>query len=117
MTTLSSIRLIAINQARQQLFGDSSLTVYSTTPEDGETSAGEFAEDWFGHRVQPVTNMHKNEAGAWQFQVLAEDDWETSQDYMLAVVALTVDSRRWKVTKVEKPVGVSLMWKLKAELQ
>lgn len=117
MLTLSSIRLIAINQARKQLFGDSSLTVYSTTPEAGETSEGEFAEDWFGHRVQATTNIHKNDGGAWQFQVAAEDDWETSQAFMNKVVALTVGTRRWKVTKVEKPIGVSLMWKFKAEIQ
>lgn len=115
MTTVSDLRLAAVNERRKQLFGDSSLKAYTTTPAAGETEAAEFTQDWFGHRVWKTTDIGVKEQGAWQFQVLANADWGTTQAFMLAVVAVTIDDRRWKVTKVEKPVGKSLMWKLKTE--
>lgn len=99
------------------LFGDSSLKVYTTTPAAGEAVAAIFTADWFGHRVNPVTATLKNESSLWQFQIAAPPDWETSQTYMMGVVAITVDDRRWAIVKAEKPVGASLVWKFKAELQ
>lgn len=117
MTTVSDLRLAAVNERRKHLFEGSSLKVYTTTPAFGEVEVAEFTEDWFGQRVWKTTDVGVKEAGAWQFQVLANSDWSTSQSFMLTIVALTIDGRRWKVTKVEKPIGKSLMWKLKAEVQ
>lgn len=118
MTTLNNIRLRAVNERRKQLFGSSSLTVYATTPSAGETSAGVFTADWCGHRVWATTAAGVREAtSSWQFQIDAESDWVTSQAFMLTIVSLTIGSRRWKVTKIEKPVGTSLIWKLKAQEQ
>ena len=115
----SAIRLRAINQRRKQLFGDSSLKVYTTTPEDGETEAGEFETDWKGFRVDPTTGQATRgaDSSSWQFQIEAEADWKTSQVFMLSIVALMIGEDRWKITKVEKPIGNSLIWKLKAQQQ
>ncbi len=115
----SAIRLRAINQRRKQLFGDSSLKVYTTTPEDGEAIAGTFDTDWKGFRVDPTTGQRTRgaESSAWQFQIEAEADWKTSQDFMLSIVAVVIGEDRWKITKVEKPIGNSLVWKLKGQQQ
>ncbi len=117
MQPVSSLRLAAVNRHRQRLFGDSSLKVYTTTPEAGETLAATFAKDWFAQRVWRTTDQGVKESGRWQFQIPAKEDWGKSQAFMLAIVALTVYDRRWKVTKIEKPIGTSLMWKVKAEIQ
>lgn len=106
-----------MNRHRKRLFGDASLLVYTTTPIDGEVVAGTFAKDWFAHRVDRTTVGLEEQEGGWQFQVKAADDWAASQAFMLKGVALTVDGRRWKVKKVEKPIGESLVWKVKAEIQ
>lgn len=117
MCTFCNLQRAAINRHRKKLFGDSYLKVYSTTPADGEAVAGAFQVDWCGQRVVPTTTNAGAEAGAWQYQIWAKDDWETSQTFMLKIVALTVGTRRWKVKKVEKPIGHSLVWKIKAEIQ
>lgn len=118
MGNLANIRLRAVNERRKQLFGDSSLIVYSTTPTAGEVAAGTFTVDWCGHRVWGTTAEGvRQPTSAWQFQATAADDWVTSEAYMLTIVALTIGTRRWKVTKVEKPVGTSLIWKIKAQEQ
>lgn len=117
MCVYSNLRKAAINRHRKRLFGDASLIVYTTTPADGETAAGTFTKDWMAHRVDPTTIGLEEGAGGWQFQVIAPEDWETSQAFMKKIVALTVGTRRWKVKKVEKPIGESLVWKVKAEIQ
>lgn len=118
MTTLNTMRLRAVNERRKQLFGTSSLKVYTVTPSAGEALAGTFASNWCGHRVWATTNSNVREAtSSWQFQVEAASDWATTQTYMLSIVVIVIGSRRWKVTKVEKPVGNSLVWKIKAQEQ
>lgn len=104
-----------MNRHRKRLFGNASLVVYSTTPADGDTAEGTFTTDWFGHRVDPTTTGLEDAAGAWQFQVIAASDWATSEAFMKKITALTIGTRRWKVRKVEEPVGHSLVWKIKAE--
>lgn len=108
-----------MNERRKQLFGDSSLKVYSTTPADGEAEEFEFETDWKGFRVDPTTGMatRGGDSSSWQFQIAAVEEWEDDQDFMLKIVALTIGDRRWKITKVEKPIGVSLIWKVKAQEQ
>lgn len=117
MADVNALRLAAMNRHRKRLFGDESLKAYTTTPEAGETLAATYPVDWFGHRVEPTTDAAGSEAGAWQFQVWAADDWATSQSFMLSLAALIIGTRRWKVKKVEKPIGLSLVWKIKAEIQ
>ena len=117
MSQLNDLRRAAINRHRIQLFGDSSLKGYTITPADGEVEAVEYAEDWKAHRISSSTDLIGSESVAWQFQIVADEDWETSQLIIKQFVALTVGTRRWKVTKVQEPIGVSLVWKLRAEIQ
>ena len=114
----NDLRKDAINRHRERLFGDSSLKVYSITPADGEAEIFDLACDWKGHRVRPTTTgFAEPDSGAWQFQIVAECDWVTSQADMLKAVAVTIDSRRWTVTKVEEPIGTFLVWKLRARIE
>lgn len=117
MCVYCNLRRSAINRHRKRIFGDESLKVYSTTPALGETLEATFAVDWSGQRTEPTTNAAGSESGAWQFHLWAPDDWETSQAFMLKIVALVVGVRRWKAKKVEKPIGNSKVWKIKAEIQ
>jgi hypothetical protein len=95
------------------------LKLFSTTPADGETLEAEFTKDWFAHRVLELTGLGSKtaDAGAWQFQIAAPADWKTSQSFMNRIVVVKVGDERWKITKHEKPIGRSLMWKLKAQMQ
>lgn len=114
----NDLRKDAFDRHRERLFGDSSLKVYTTTPADGEAEADEFTCHWKAHRIRPTTTgFAEPDTGAWQFQIVAECDWATTQSFMLAIVALTVGDQRWKVTKIEKPIGVSLVWKVRAQMQ
>lgn len=115
--TYRNLTLAALDRLRIQTFGGEPLKLFQITPETGETEVAELTASWAGRRVTPVTEGGSAESGSWQFQVKAEDDWPTSQNYMLQVVALRVGSRRWKVKKVEMPVGNAAVWKLKAEIQ
>lgn len=113
----SSLRAKQFAARRKFLFGDSSLKVYGTTPADGETLLNEFTGDWgFGHRVWKTTDQGVREGtSAWQFQVIAADDWRTTQEFMLSATVIEIDDRRFKVLKIEKPVGSSWVWKAKAQ--
>src|SRR4051794_29889672 len=108
----------AFDRHRIRQFGDSSLKVYGITPADGESETGSFEAAWKGHRVADYTSgVRSYDSGAWQFQIVAATDWRTSQDFMLAIVALKViyangSQERWKITKVEKPIGSSGVWKI-----
>lgn len=107
-----------MNRHRLRLFGDVALQVYTMTPEAGETVAGTFAADWKGHRVTPTTSPEQQrDASEWQFQIIAAADWATSQAFMLKSVALVVTGKRWKISKVENPIGNSLVWKVRAQEQ
>lgn len=116
---LANLRTSAADRHRKRLFGDSSLKIFTTTPADGETEAAEFAAGWRGQRIAPMTDDASRTAphGAWQFEIQAVEEWESEQAFMNAAVSLTVGDRRWRIKKVEKPVGVSLVWKVRAELQ
>lgn len=116
MATIDNLRRAAINRHRKRLFGDSSLKLYTTTPAAGEAEVFNLAADWRGRRITATTDSGA-ESGAWQFEIVANADWVTSQANMLKVVALTIDSRRWKIAKVEKPIGTSFVWKLRAQIQ
>lgn len=106
----------ALNRLRFQHFSSDSLKLFEITPEMGETEFAELAADWSGRRVESATDSEK-EAGYWQFQIVALDDWQTSQANFLKIVALKIGDRRWKAKKVEKPVGNAKVWKVKAEIQ
>lgn len=108
--------LAALNRLRIQLFGTDSLKIFGMTPETGETETANLPADWSGRRVESSTDSEKD-SGFWQFQIAASDDWQTSQAFLLAAVALKIGDRRWKVKKVEKPVGNSRVWKIRAEIQ
>ncbi len=105
-----------LNRLRVQLFGDDSLKIYGITPETGEAELATLTTDWSGRRVESATDSEKD-SGFWQFQIVARDDWQTSQSYLLKSVSFKVGTRRWKVKKVEKPIGNAKVWKLKAEIQ
>jgi hypothetical protein len=115
----SALRLAALDRHRVRLFGDAALKVFTTTPADGEAEAGEFTKHWSAQRTQPLTDDANKgaEAGHWQFQIAAASDWETTQTFMNSIVAVKVGTRRWRVKKVEKPIGLSLVWKIRAEIQ
>lgn len=118
MATIDNLKLAAMNRHRLRLFGDAALIVYTTTPEAGETAAGTFAANWFGQRVAPTTTeFNPRDASEWQFQIAAEADWETSQAFMKKAVSFAIGTRRWKIAKVERPIGISLVWKLRAQEQ
>lgn len=106
MSKLNDLRTAGVNRHRERLFGSSSLKVYSTTPEDGESEEHEFTADWRGSRL--------DDDGNWQFEIVAAADWTSSQAYLKKVSVCTVGSRRWKVKKVKEPIGESLVWKLQA---
>jgi hypothetical protein len=107
----------ALDRLRIQIFGDESLKLFQITPETGEAEVAELTQNWGGRRLVATTEAGRAEAGAWQFQVKANDDWQTSQTYMSQVVSLRIGGRRWKVKKIETPVGNVRVWKIKAEIQ
>lgn len=118
MSKANDLRIAALNRHRKRLFGDSSLKVYSITPADGETVAGTFDKDWSGQRLKGTTTGFVDEAtGAWQFQVVAKANWAATQAFMRSIVALTIGTRRWKITRIEEPIGESLVWKIRAEVE
>jgi hypothetical protein len=110
------IFLNSLNRLRVQLFGALALQIFGITPETGENELASLAADWSARRVVSATDS-ANESGFWQFQIAAKDDWQTSQAYLLKAVALKIGDRRWKVKKVEKPIGNAKVWKLRAEIQ
>lgn len=109
--------LKALNRLRRQLFGDEPLTLFETTPETGETAFISLLIDWSGRRVKSSADALDDGDGFWQFQIAAADDWKISETYMFRMVSFKIGDDRWKVKKVEKPVGNSKVWKLKAEIQ
>lgn len=123
MSTERELLAQAFDRHRLRTFGESSLTVYGMTPTDGEASSGSFSGGWKGGRVSDVTSqVQERDSSEWQFQVMATADWsdeesESNQLFMLSAVALTVGAQRWKITKVQKPVGAIGVWKLRAEQQ
>jgi len=107
-----------MNEARELLFPGETLKIFETSPADGETEAGEFEQDWRARRVTPTTDgSNQAPTGEWQFEISSADDWETSQAFMIKAAALKIGDRRWKIQKVEKPAGHSLVWKLKGKIQ
>ena len=118
MTSYSDLRSAAADRHRKRLFGDASLDVYDKSP-SGETLIAAFTDGWFAHRLIGLSDKDSRaaDAGAWQFQVPAAANWESSETAMLKAASLRVGTRRWKVNQVEKPIGISLIWKIKAEIQ
>lgn len=117
MCVYCNLQKSAINRHRRKLFGDEQLKLYTLTPEDGEALAATLPVDWMGQRTDGTTDAGGKESGAWQFQVWTNDDWETSQSYLLSLAVLTVGTRRWKTGKVEKPIGRSKVLKVNAQIQ
>jgi len=111
--TYQNLTIAALDRLRVQQFGSDTLKLFGITPETGETLLAEFTVNWGGQRVVATTESGTNETGAWQFQVKAEGD----QAFILKAVVLKIGARRWKVKKVEAPMGNSLLWKIKAEVQ
>jgi len=111
-----AIFLQALNRLRVQLFGNDSLKIFKIVPEIGESVIAELFEDWCGREVESTTDSNAD-SSFWQFQIAANDDWQTSQAFMLNIVSFKIGDRRWKVQKVKKPIGNSKVWRLKAEIQ
>lgn len=102
----------------ERIFGTSSLKVYGMTSADGEVATGEFTAGIHAKRLVDTTvGLGEAISGSWQFQAIAADDWPSSQSFMIAIVALTVGTHRWRVKKVQKPIGVVPVWKIRAEMQ
>lgn len=114
--TNRNLFLKAMNRLRRQWFSDDEMKLFEMTPETGETEIDAVPENWSGRRVESETDSASN-GTFWQFQIAANDDWVTSQAFMNRVVAIKIGTRRFKVPKVQKPFGKSLVWKLKAEIQ
>jgi hypothetical protein len=111
--TYQNLTIAALDRLRVQQFGYDTLKVFGMTPETGETLLAEFTVNWGGHRVVATTESGTSETGAWQFQIKAAGD----QAFISKAVVLKIGARRWKVKKVEAPIGNSRVWKIKAELQ
>lgn len=116
MSTIDNLRLAAMNRHRIRLFGDQALSILGITPAAGDTVLGTFADDWLAQRVAATTD-EQTERSEWQFQAVANADWATSQAFMMKATGLSVGAQRWKIRKVEKPVGLSLVWKIRAQEQ
>lgn len=106
----------AMNRLRRQWFGDEPMKFFEMTPETGETEIATLDEDWCGRRAESTTSSVED-AGFWQFHILATDDWKTSQAFLNGAVSFKIGDERWKVTKRQKPSGRVRVWKLKAEKQ
>lgn len=111
-----AIFIAGLNRLRVQLFGNDSLKIFNISPEVGETVIAELVANWCGREVESTTDSNAD-SSYWQFQIAANDDWKTSQSFMLKIVSFKIGDRRWKVSKVKKPIGNSKVWKLKAEIQ
>lgn len=118
-THLHTFRMQAVNRHRELMFGIASLECFGMNPTDGEAMLVMFADGWCAYRAEGTTDGRGAEAtGAWQFHVVAASDWVTTQlATFKKIVVLKVGSRRWKVNKLEQPIGLSLMWKIRAEIQ
>jgi hypothetical protein len=116
MSTVDNLRTAAADRHRNRLFGAASFDIYDKSP-SGETIIGMFTSGWCGQRVAATTDAGGKQSGSWQFQLKALPDWETSQIPLLKSAVLKIGNRRWTVKKVEKPIGLSLMWKFNAEIQ
>ncbi len=108
--------IAAVNRLRIQLFDTDSLKFFGIVPETGETEIAMLAENWTGREVESTTDSNA-ESSFWQFQIIADDDWQTTQAFMLKMVSFKIGIRRWKIKKVKKPMGNSKVWKIKAEIQ
>lgn len=119
MSAIQIIRQIfidSLNRLRVQHFGADSMKVFGITPETGETQLAELLTNWSGRRVESATDSEKD-AGFWQFQIVAADDWQTSQVYLMRAVSLQIGERRFVVKKLEKPIGNAKVWKIRAQIQ
>jgi hypothetical protein len=118
MSYLQTVKREAIQRHRRAAFGELSLKLFETTPETGETEVAELTVDWCGSRTQSTTDgANQVDAGTWEFEIWATDDWQTSQAFMQRIVALKIGDRRWKVKKVEKPIGETKYWRVMATIQ
>lgn len=117
--TIDNLMAAALDRHRRRTFGDKTLKIFTATPEAGETLAAEFATGWTARRIIPLTTPGTRGTGAGflQFQIVAEQDWAVSQNFMASAVSVAVGDRRWRISKIEKPLGLSLIWKLRAESQ
>lgn len=111
--TYQNLTIAALDRLRVQQFENESLKLFTMTPETGETEVASLEENWGAHRVMVTTGSGPQESGAWQFQIKAG----SGQEYMSKLVSLKVGARRWKVKKIEAPVGSTPVWKIKAEMQ
>ncbi|HEV7701265.1 MAG TPA: hypothetical protein VGO43_13620 [Pyrinomonadaceae bacterium] len=108
----------AFDRHRERLFGDSSLKVYTTSPTGGEVEAGEFLKGWKAHRVvDTTTGFADRDTGSWQFQIILDDNWKETQAFMLKAVAFSIGDQRWRFKKGQKPVGLSPVFKTRAQMQ
>jgi len=117
MSIEHTLRVKALDRHRIRLFGpDAVLKAWKMTPADGETLAATFTEGWRGQRTAPTTGdgARSNDISQWQFEVAVPADWENAQAFWKSVTALTIGDARWRISKAEEPVGVSLVWKVKA---
>lgn len=122
-TTNTQLLKDAFDRHRERTFGNSSLTVYGTTPDLGETLLGTFAVGWKGHRVIDATrDITERDSSEWQFQVIASDNWDQTgqvgnQLFMKKGSVVMVGTKRWKVRKIQEPIGQIFIWKIRAQQQ
>jgi hypothetical protein len=101
-----------LNTERRLTFGESAaLTLFSMTPE-GEIELGAISDGWGGRRLT-ATAAGQAEAGEWTFRVCAAD--ALAEAAMRKAATLTVGGVKWKVRKVERPVGPVGTWAFRAE--
>lgn len=116
MAALSDLIIHAFRRHREQTFGTAPLDVLHSTPESGESVAGSISEGWMGQRARSITSPQSTsaETGLWQFQIIESG---STAALLTNAVAIIAGGRRFKIKKVEKPVGAIRTWKLRAEIQ
>lgn len=116
MAALNHLIVEAFRRHREQTFGSAPLEILHSTPESGETVAGSIGDGWMGQRARSITSPQSTsaESGLWQFQII---DSGATPALLTNAVALIAGGRRFKIKKVEKPIGAIGTWKLRAEIQ
>lgn len=117
----AEIRDTAIDQHRTRMFGDDvELKLYSTSPSDGDVELISLAAGWRAYRVWETTDIHSRQSGSWQIEIsqAAIDAAQGDEPIdMMRVTVGIIDGKRYRLTKVEEPIGESRCWRFRAERQ
>ena len=102
-----------LNAERVLTFGVGATLTLSEMRPAGETALGVIADGWGGHRLSE-TAAGQAEAGSWTFRICTADALEAAD--MKRAATLTVGAQKWKIRKVEQPIGPVGTWAIRAEM-